>query len=172
MAALGCVYGVYRLPNIKVKDTNGYLRFASTPISDQFEDWVQFLKGLQTKTERRKYIRMRNIRQEICNLVLHMVYGSHVVDNAYFGLDFGTNVNGIFRASLRTNIMHTIQEGLIPKILTVFYGLMKDKQRTEIDELVHALFCKGHNRSSDRKAYPRVSFTRGYTQITMLSADE
>jgi hypothetical protein len=28
------------------------------------------------------------------------------------------------------------------------------------------------NRSSERNAYPRVSFTRGYTQLTMLSADE
>ena len=171
MAALGCVYGVRRVPNTSVEDTDGYLRFASTPISDRFEHWVEFLKGLRTKTERKKYIRLRNIQQKICDLVLHKVYGSHIADNAYFGLDFGTNVNGIFRAAL-TDIMHTIQEGLIPKFLTVFYGLMADKQRTDIDALVQALFCEGHNRSSERHAYPRVSFTRGYTQLTMLSADE
>ena len=56
-------------------------------------DCVEFLKGLQTKTERRKYIRLQNIRQKICDLVLHKVHGSHVVDNAYFGLNFGTNFN-------------------------------------------------------------------------------
>jgi hypothetical protein len=171
MAALSCTYGVRRVPNTVDEDTTTYLRFASIPISDQFEHWVEFLNGLGTKTERRKYIRSRNIRQKICDIILHKVFGSHVVDNAYFGLDFGTNRNGIFRASL-ADIMHTIQEGLIPKFLKVFYGLMGDKQRAKIDELVQALFCEGHNRSSERNAYPRVSFTRGYTQLTMLSADE
>jgi hypothetical protein len=34
------------------------------------------------------------------------------------------------------------------------------------------VFCEGHNRSSEKKTYPRVSFTRGYTQLTRLSADE
>ena len=60
----------------------------------------------------------------------------------------------------------------MPKLLKVFYGMMGDKQRTQVDDLVQAMFCEGHNRSSERNSYPRVSFTRGYTQLTMLSADE
>ena len=172
MAALGCTYGIHRLPDsTEAVETGRYLRFATIPISEQFEHWVAFLNNIPTKTTRRKYIRLRNMRQKICDLILHKVYGSHVVDNAYFGLDCGSNQNGIFRASL-TDILHTIQEGLVPKLLKVFYGLMGDKQRAEIDELVHYLFCEGHNRSGERHLYPRVSFTRGYTQLTMLSADE
>jgi hypothetical protein len=159
MAALGCTYGIHRLPDSAAEvETGRYLRFATIPISEQFDHWVTFINTLPTKTTRRKYIRLRNMRQKICDLILHKVYGSHVVDNAYFGLDCGSNINGIFQASL-TDIMHTIQEGLVPKLLKVFYGLMGDKQRAEIDELVHHLFCEGYNRSGERCAYPRVSFT-------------
>jgi hypothetical protein len=46
---------------------------------------------------------------------------------------------------------------------------MGDKQRMEVDDLVQALFCEGHHHSSKRNAYPHVSFTRGYTQLTGLS---
>ena len=102
---------------------------------------------------------------------MHQVFGSHSVDNAFFGLDFGSNKEGIFRGAL-ADILHTIEEGALPKLLEVFYGLMGDKQRTEIDDFVHSLFCEGHNRSGERQSYPRVSFTRGYTQLTRLSADE
>jgi hypothetical protein len=173
MAALGCTYGVRSLPNsVEDENTNArYLRFASIPISEQFEHWVEFLKTLPTKNIKQKYIRIRKLRQKLCDRILHQVYGSHVVDNAFFGLNFGRNQNGIFRATL-TDILHTIQEGVVPKLLQVFYGLMGDKQRTEVDDLVQALFCEGHNRSGERNSYPRVSFTRGYTQLTMLSADE
>jgi hypothetical protein len=41
-----------------------------------------------------------------------------------------------------------------------------------VDDFVQALFCEGHIGSSERDASPRVSFTRGYTQLTMLSANK
>jgi hypothetical protein len=105
---------------------------------------VEFLKTLPTKTARKKFIHLRRIRQKLCDRILHQVYGSHAVDDAFFGLDFGKNKNGIFQATL-TDILHTIQEGVVPKLLQVCYGMMGDKQRTEVDNLVQALFCKGHN---------------------------
>ena len=150
MAALGCTYGVRSLPNsVEDENTNArYLRFASIPISEQFEHWVEFLKTLPTKNIKQKYIRIRKLRQKLCDRILHQVYGSHVVDNAFFGLNFGRNQNGIFRATL-TDILHTIQEGVVPKLLQVFYGLMGDKQRTEVDDLVQALLCDAHNRSGE-----------------------
>ena len=153
MGALGSTYGVRNFPNSDEEQNTRFLRFASITISDQFEHWVEFLKSLPTKTSRKKYIRIRKMRQKFCERILHHVYGSHAVDNAFFGLNFGSNENGIFRATL-TDILHTIQEGIVPKLLKVFYGLMGDKQRTQVDDLVHALFCEGHNRSGERNAYP------------------
>jgi hypothetical protein len=144
MAVLGCTYGVRKLPNFMEEETTRYLCFASITLSEQFEHWVKFLRTLPTKTARRKYIRLRKIRQKLCHRILHQVYGSHAVDNTFFGLNFGSNENGIFRATL-TNILHTIQEGVIPNLLKVFYGLMGDKQRTEVDNLVQAMFCEGNN---------------------------
>jgi hypothetical protein len=99
MAALGFTYGVRRLPNSTEEETTRYLCFASNPISEHFEHWVEFLKTLPTKTARKKFIHLRRIRQKLCNHILHQVYGSHAVDNAFFGLDFGRNKNGIFRAT-------------------------------------------------------------------------
>jgi hypothetical protein len=116
MGALGSTYGVRKLPNSDEEQTTRFLRFASIPISDQFEHWVEFLKSLPTKTSRRKHICIRRIRQKLCDRILHQVYGSHAVDNAFFGLNFGNNENGIFRATL-TDILHTIQEGLFQNCL-------------------------------------------------------
>jgi hypothetical protein len=105
-------------------------------------------------------------------MTLHRVFGSHAVDNAFFGFDFGCNLEGIFRATL-TDILHTIEEGTIPKFLKVFYGLMGDKQRARVDNLVESLFGQGNNnRSSERHSYAKVSFIKGHTQLTRLSANE
>jgi hypothetical protein len=71
------------------------------------------------------------------------------VDNAFCGLDFGCKQEIIFRAAF-ADILHTIEEGALHKLLEVFYGLMGNKQRTEIDNFVHSLFCEGHNRSSEK----------------------
>ena len=171
MGALSCAYGVRKLPKEDVEQSTPLLQFASIPLSDNLDHWVEFLKTLATKAEQKRYLRCRKIRQKLCDGILHQVFGSHSVDNAFFEIDFGSNEEGIFRAAF-ADILHTLEEGAIPKLLAVVYGLMMDKQRTEIDDYVHYLFGEGHNRSSERTEYPRVSFTRGYTQLTRLSADE
>jgi hypothetical protein len=61
---------------------------------------------------------------------------------------------------------------MTPKLLKVFFGLMGDKQRAKVDDLVKTLFGQDHNRSSERQSHPAVSFVRGHTQLTRLSADE
>jgi hypothetical protein len=172
MGALGCLYGERQPPEDgEVPVAPRMLGYASIPLSENIDLWKQFVGAKPTKEIRGIYVRYRKIRERICTELLHQVFGSHPVDNAFFGLDCGRNKGGIFRAAL-ADILHTIEEGLIPKFLEVVFGLMPDKQRAVIDHLVETLFANGHNRSGERNLYPRVSFTRGYTQLTRLSANE
>jgi hypothetical protein len=166
MGALGCTHG----------DKNGdasamSLGCTSIPLSDNLDHWNQFMGTIQSRAKKAVYIRCRKLRQKLCVQILHRVIGSHPVDNAFFGLDFGSNKEGIFRATL-TDILDTTEEGLIPKFLSVFCGLMGDTQRAKVDSVVELMFGEGHNRSGERNSHPPVSFTRGYTQLTRLSANE
>jgi hypothetical protein len=49
MGALACTYGVRKLPTIDVEQSTQYLRFASIPISNNFDHWVVHLKSIRTK---------------------------------------------------------------------------------------------------------------------------
>jgi hypothetical protein len=147
------------------------LAHAAIPLSDNFDPWVHFMETVRTKLERGTHVRYRKLREKLCEMMLHRVFGSHAADNAFFGLDFGCNREGIFRATL-TDILHTIEEATIRKFLKVFYGLMGDKQRARVDNLVESLFGQGNNRSSERHSYPKVSFIEEHTQLTRLSANE
>ena len=53
---------------------------------------------------------------DICREVLHHVLGAHVVDNAFFQIDFGNNPRGIFGAT-PTDPMHAFEEELVPMLL-------------------------------------------------------
>jgi hypothetical protein len=170
MGALSCVYGVQTLGREECNQ-GGYLRFPTITLSSNFDLWKNYLASIRTKAHRDLYKRARKMRQKLCEHSLRQVFGSHSVDNAFFGMDFGSNSEGIFKGTL-ADILHTIEEGAIPKLLKVVFGMMGDTDRTGIDSFVQGLFCDGHNRSSERNSYPRVSFTRGYTQLTKLSANE
>ena len=62
--------------------------------------------------------RLLKSRMQICRKVLEKVFSSHVVDNAFFKLNFGPNPSGIFGAT-PTDLMHAFEEGLVPYFLHV-----------------------------------------------------
>jgi hypothetical protein len=184
MGALGCVYGSYKeaeeddahVRQLRADRAAGEfeareLRLPCVPPSNNFDPWIALLDDQNTKSDRMRLIKFRKLRQKLCERILRKVFGSHVVDNAFFGVKMGSNKNGIFRACL-ADILHTIDEGIIPKLLKVIYEIMPDRQRSQVDDYVQYLFGGRHNRSGERTSYPRVSFTRGYTQLTLLAATE
>ena len=108
---------------------------------------------------------------DICREVLRRVLGAHVVDNAFFRIDFGNNPRGFFGAT-PTDPMHAFEEGLVPMLLEVILDPLSDSCKKALDTLVESLFSKSNNRSSQRADYPRISFSGGYSSLTQLSADE
>ena len=61
--------------------------------------------------------------------ILKKVLSSHVVDNSFFKLKFGScNISGIFGAT-PTNLMHAFEEGVIPYFMEVVIDPMPDREK-------------------------------------------
>jgi hypothetical protein len=88
-------------------------------------------------------------------------------------VDFGSNDYGILRATV-AGILHTVEEGLVNRLLSVLFDpTMPETMKASIDKLVEELFCMGRNWSGDeRDRFPAVSFQKGYSSLTLLSANE
>jgi hypothetical protein len=69
-------------------------------LSGNLDLWKKFIGELGTQEKRSHNIKLRKIQQDVCQNTLHQVFGSQSVDNAFFGLDFGSNTEGIFSATL------------------------------------------------------------------------
>jgi hypothetical protein len=65
-----------------------------------------------------------------------------------------------------------VEEGLVNRLLSVLFDPMPETMKAAIDKLVEEHFCMGHNRSGERDRFPRVSFRKGYSSLTLLSANE
>ena len=133
-------------------------------------NWLEFLNIQKTINEKNMYEKALSLRKRICDDVLHKVYGSHSIDNAYHDIDFGITINGIHTATA-TDILHTMDSGITPAYTKILIGMLTDSQKTLIDSYVQELFCEGKNRSSQRQEFPRVTFTRGFCSLTLLNAE-
>ena len=76
---------------------------------------------------------------QICRKVLEKVFSSHVVDNAFFKLNFGPNPSGIFGAT-PTDLMHAFEEGLVPYFLHVLIDPLPQSDKDVLEEIATALF--------------------------------
>ena len=103
--------------------------------------------GNAAKTLKISFTMALQRRQDICRDILWRVLGAHVVDNAFFRIDFGNNPRGIFGAT-PTDPMHAFEEGLAPMLLEVILDPLPDSSKKELDSLVESLFSKSNNRST------------------------
>ena len=156
-AALGCDYGVGSENSI--------------PTSRNYNSWHSFLDGLPTKSEQSCASKFLRLRKKVAEVILKKVYGAHAVDNAFADVDFGTTPS-VDHATL-SDIMHSFEEGIVKLIVDVVLSPMTDSQKMVVDSLVGHIFSSSQtNKSGERANYPRVSFTRGFCNLTLLSADE
>jgi len=90
------------------------------------------------------------------------------VHNAWSRISFGSNKDGIHRATL-DDPMHYSALGLFTYVAKVaFLGL----QRKEAELLEKFLREEFKNRSSVWYQFPRGKFTKGFTNCTLLTASE
>ena len=133
-------------------------------------NWQRFLENQPNKSTRELYGRALKLCQKVCDGILHKVLGTHSVDNAFDELDLGVNTLGIHGATV-SDILHSVDSGITPYFIAILVGQMTNGQKSQIDSFVEELFCKGKNRSSQRKEYPRVGYTRGFSSLSLLSAE-
>ncbi|CAJ1950960.1 unnamed protein product [Cylindrotheca closterium] len=141
--------------------------------SQNFGRWKTYLDNQgRSNNSRHDAVSVKKNRAAICDAILKEVFGTHSLLNAFDGCDHGPTVNGILEQT-RVDIMHTIDEGAIPMLLEVLFGLMSDGDRSKIDAYVNYAFGRpGTNRSGETDRYPRIAFRQGFTKLTNLSASE
>jgi hypothetical protein len=93
----------------------------------------------------------------------------HAVKNAFRDIDMGNNPNGIFGATPH-DPMHMFLEGVLKYSTKLFINLYLPKEKAEIDLFVDHIF--GKHCSSEKQNMLRTNFTKGITNLTMLTADE
>jgi hypothetical protein len=94
----------------------------------------------------------------------------HIHLNAFINVHMGDNKCGLIAGATPTDVMHAFLLGVVPYALRHFITPMTATEKATLDLLVDRLFSRF--RSSEKKEYPRFNFTRGITDLTMVTADE
>ncbi len=166
MDAMGCCHGYNKNNDGR---TPG-LQTTGNPLSSNLPVWLDHLSGL-TAAKKQDCISLRKLRKDVADSLLQDVYGSHCLDNAFVGMDFGAD--STTHQCTMADLMHSVEEGIFKHVIECILGVLGDKVKARIDRLVEQWFTdKGSNRSGERPNYPRVNFTIGFCNPTMLSADE
>jgi hypothetical protein len=91
------------------------------------------------------------------------------VKNGWSGICFGSNANGIHRATL-DNPMHYLDGGSFLYLAQVTCLSMTEKERHKMEHVIKSYFQS--KRSSVRQELPRAKFLSGFTRTTLLTAGE
>ena len=170
MAALGCEY---RQPHVVYKVQSGDVRNeqSGAKVGTNLESWNTFLMSASNSTQYRiKMQRLKKIRSKLCDRILQKVLGYHAVDNVIHDLDIGKRENG-YNDIMPADILHSIQSGIIPRVLEASILVLSDGVKSSIDEFVNTVFISKLNRSSQRCLFPRTNFNKGFCNLSLLSAE-
>jgi Plavaka transposase len=133
-------------------------------------DWnCQCITGDQFQRESEVYLttddpcEKRNLYQSLHNM------SQHAVINAFTQVDFANNPRGIFGATPH-DPMHMFLEGILKYCTGLICSTFTTKGRSDIDIFVDTVF--GNHRSSEKRNMLRTNFTKGMTNLKMVTADE
>ena len=93
----------------------------------------------------------------------------HMHINAFHDVWLGTNTHGLLE-SLPHDMMHAFRHGVLMYVIEVIMSPLNPSEKYDLDDLVDNIVVPV--KSSLKKNYPRCSFTRGITNMTLLTADE
>ena len=93
----------------------------------------------------------------------------HIFDNAFAHVWFGVNERGILGAT-PVDLMHAFLHGIVTCAIRIHLASFLDTEKDELDQLVDQMLFNVH--SSERKNFPRIGFSRGLTNLTLITHDE
>jgi len=89
--------------------------------------------------------------------------------NAFSNMWMGSNTYGLLEA-LPHDMMHAFLHGVLMYVIEVIMSPLNPTEKFKLDGIVDKIIVP--IRSSSRAQFPRCSFTRGITNLTLLTADE
>jgi hypothetical protein len=108
-------------------------------------------------------------RTKFARTTLEKVYSMYPIKNAWNDVCFGSNDNGIYRATL-DDPMHYCDSGSFSYLTQVAFLSMTTKERQEMEDIIKQYFKD--KRSSVRDDFPHGKFTAGFSRTTLLTAGE
>jgi len=90
-------------------------------------------------------------------------------ESAFNNIWFGGNPHGIYGA-VPTDLMHAFLHGIVPYVIKTLLSSFTTKEKHFLDDLVDKTLV--NVRSSERTKFPRCSFTRGISNLKLLTATE
>lgn len=124
-------------------------------------------------TNNEKIIRLQlqrslKVRSQTARDILEKVYSLYPVPNAWSNVSFGSNINGIHRATL-DDPMHYNSSGLFQYLAEIAFGGLLPKEQEEVEKYMRE---DAAVRCSVRYDLPRGKFSAGFTSCTLLTASE
>lgn len=119
--------------------------------------------GKVPNSEKEKKREARLIKRELDSI------SQNPIDNAFSDVWFGSNTYGI-TAATPTDCMHAFLHGIVEYCAKIYFAGLTDGEKGEIDQLVIQIVA--NRRSSERNKFPRTSFVKGITNLTLVTADE
>ena len=128
----------------------------------------QFAPAAPPRDVLKQLATVARVRSQVAREILEKVFSLYPVRNAWSSLSFGSNNNGIHRATL-DDPMHYNSTGLFSYLAQIAFGGLLPKEAQELEEYLREDFSM---RSSVRYDLPRGKFSSGFTNCTLLTASE
>jgi hypothetical protein len=88
-------------------------------------------------------------------------------DSIMFDLNYGSHPGGQFFACT-VDLMHAFEAGVVVHVIKAFVAGLSTRTKGQVDDLVDKIFGEHHYSETD--TYPRTNFSKGCTNLKLLSA--
>ena len=118
--------------------------------------------------ERHKMSKVLDLRSRVARDILGSVLTMYPIKNAWSNVSFGSNVNGIYRATLE-DPMHYHASGLFSYLGEIAFKSLLPSEAKLVEQFLRE---DASARSSNRCNFPKGKFSSGFTNCTLLTASE
>jgi hypothetical protein len=91
-------------------------------------------------------------------------------ENCWFGSQNPTKIGENIFGAAPPDMMHIFLHGILRYAIKVYIVPMTDAEKAELDKHVSEVLCP--IRSGEKKNFPRFSFVKGITNLTLITAEE
>jgi len=125
------------------------------------------LKEYSTHDNIPEWNKIKKLQQNVKNELSQQSH--HMHNSAFRKIWFGQNVNGITSAT-PTDLMHAYCHGVLVYVIKILLAPLNNQERSKLDSIAVSMFR--NMKSNQRHEYPRYAFTKGITNLTLLTASE